>query len=155
MAFASASVGAAIRNICSTPSASFELAQLAPLAATPGARLVSLQKGADGELAACPFTVVDLGQRLDEGGAFLDSAAVIANLDLVVAADTAIAHLAGGLGAPVWVALSAHCDWRWMLDRPDSPWYPSLRLFRQSQLGGWDDVFAAMAAEAKRLVERG
>jgi tetratricopeptide (TPR) repeat protein len=135
---------------------SFALERLAPLAAVPGVRLISLQKGAGSEqLAACPFEVIDLGPRLDEGGAFLETAAVIANLDLVITSDTAIAHLAGGLGAPVWLALSAHCDWRWMLDRSDSPWYPSMRLFRQSQLGHWDEVFARVAAEVARLVSRG
>jgi len=80
-----------------------------------------------------------------EGGAFLDTAAVIQNLDLVVTCDTSIAHLAGALGAPTWVALGAAPDWRWMLDRQDTPWYPTMRLFRQHADGDWAGVFERMA----------
>jgi tetratricopeptide (TPR) repeat protein len=127
---------------------SFPLAMLAPLAAVEGVRLVSLQKGAGSEqLAGCGFDVLDLGDELDREAPFLDTAAVIENLDLVVTADTATLHLAGGLGAPTWVALSAHADWRWFVDSADSPWYPSVRLFRQRRLDQWADVFARMAAE--------
>ena len=67
-------------------------------------------------------------------------------LDLVVSSDTAMAHLAGALGRPVWVALNDDPDWRWMFDRADSPWYPTMRLFRQEVRGDWDGVFAEMAA---------
>jgi tetratricopeptide (TPR) repeat protein len=134
---------------------SFPLSQLAPLAAVPGVRLVSLQKGHGVEqLAALPrgLEVVDLGEKLDQGGrAFLDTAAVIRNLDLVVTCDTAIGHLAGALGAPVWLALSASADWRWLTDRSDTPWYPTMRLFRQKELGKWEDVFADMARELTSL----
>ena len=77
---------------------------------------------------------------------------MIENLDLVVSIDSAIAHLAGALAAPVWVALAALPDFRWMLDREDSPWYPSIRLFRQSPTGGWQPVFARMAAELSNLL---
>ena len=69
-------------------------------------------------------------------------------------ADTAIAHLAGGLGVPVWVALSAVTDWRWLWKRPDSPWYPTMRLFHQTALGDWDGLFARMAAEVEALIAR-
>ena len=71
---------------------------------------------------------------------FTDTAAMIANLDLVVTVDTSIAHLTGALGRPAWVLLPSSPDWRWMLDREDSPWYPALRLFRQKMRGDWDDV---------------
>jgi hypothetical protein len=132
---------------------SMPLAQFAPLAAVPGVRLISLQKGAGSEqLAALGglFPVVDLGDRLDAGGAFLDTAAVMAGLDLVVCCDTAVAHLAGALGVPVWVALAYAPDWRWLLGREDSPWYPTMRLFRQDRRGDWDGVFARLADALRR-----
>ena len=84
-------------------------------------------------------------ERFDDfdkgGGAFLDTAAIIENLDLVISADSAPAHLAGALGATVWVALKHVPVWRWLLGRDDSPWYPSMRLFRQTEPGNWDSVF--------------
>ena len=79
-------------------------------------------------------------------GTFCDTAAVMQKLDLVLACDTAAAHLAGALGVPVWVALPFAPDWRWLLDRSDSPWYPTMRLFRQGQLGNWEGVFAEIQA---------
>jgi ADP-heptose:LPS heptosyltransferase len=88
------------------------------------------------------FPVVDLGGRLDD---LMDAAAVMMNLDLVISADTALAHLAGALGVPVWVALPFEADWRWMSGRDDCPWYPTMRLFRQHRWGDWDDVFARIA----------
>jgi hypothetical protein len=89
----------------------------------------------------------------ESGGAFLDTAGVIMNLDLVITSDTAIAHLAGGLGTPVWLALSFNPEWRWLLDRADSPWYPTMRLFRQTSLGNWPSVFEQMkAALSDRLL---
>ena len=133
---------------------SIPLAQFAPLASLPGVRLVSLQKGFGSEqVAAVDFPVLDLSGRLDEAaGPFMDTAAVIRNLDLVVAPDTAIAHLAGALGVPVWVALQFSPDWRWLRDRDDSPWYPTMRLFRQTTFGGWPEVFEriAGAVQARR-----
>ena len=83
--------------------------------------------------------VTDLGGRLS---AFSDTAAVIAQLDLVITVDTALAHLAGAMGKPVWVAVPFAPDWRWMRGRDTSPWYPSMRLFRQQRHGAWDGVFA-------------
>ena len=76
---------------------------------------------------------------------FMDSAAVISRVDLVVAPESAVAHLAGALGCRVWVPLSTVGDWRWMLERDDSPWYPTMRLFRQTTPGDWDTVFQQMA----------
>jgi hypothetical protein len=127
---------------------SFPLAQLAPLARLPGVRLYSLQKGPGTEqLRSAPFMVTVLAEDLDgAGGGFSDTAAILKHLDLVVTADTALAHLAGGLGVSVWVALAAIADWRWLLGQEDSPWYPTLRLFRQTRLGDWEGVFARMAA---------
>jgi tetratricopeptide (TPR) repeat protein len=86
--------------------------------------------------------VLDLADDLDEAsGAFMDTAAVMLNLDLVITSDTSIGHLAGALGVPVWLALSQVPDWRWLLQRDDTPWYPTMRLFRQTQYGQWEDVF--------------
>ncbi len=79
------------------------------------------------------------------GESFADTAAIIANLDLVITADTAIAHLAGALGMRVWVGISAIADWRWLRGRDDSPWYPTMRLFRQTELDKWRPVFEEMA----------
>lgn len=110
-----------------------------------GVRLISLQKGPGTEQLALLPAVESLGPEFDDGpNAFLDSAALIENLDLVITLDSAMAHLAGALNRPVWVALKQIPDWRWLLDRDDSPWYPSMRLFRQTQKGDWQQVFAAM-----------
>ena len=108
----------------------------------PGVRLFSLQKGygteqlaerRGQETLAERWGIVDLGERLDD---FMDTAAVMMNLDLIISADTSPAHLAGALGRPVWLALPFAGCWRWLLDREDSPWYPTMRLFRQSARGG-------------------
>ena len=133
---------------------SIPLARFAPLARLPGVRLISLQKGFGSEqVAAVDFPVLDLSGRLDEAaGPFMDTAAVIRGLDLVVTSDTAIPHLAGALGVPVWVALPFSADWRWLRQRHDSPWYPTMRLFRQTIFDGWPDVFEriAQAVQAHR-----
>jgi len=131
---------------------SYSLHQLEPLARVPGVRLISLQKehGLDQlrELGG-RFAVTDLASETAAGSEdrrdFLDTAAIVSQLDLVVTPDSAVAHLAGSLGVRVWVALSAVAEWRWMLDREDSPWYPSMRLFRQSKAGDWPGVFERMA----------
>ncbi len=125
---------------------SMQLAEFAPLAAMPGVRLISLQKGeGEAQIAACDFPVEVLAGLDDGPDAFVDTAAMMMSLDLVVTSDTSIAHLAGALGRPVWVALRLVPDWRFMLGRDDSPWYPSMRLFRQATDGDWRPVFAAMA----------
>ena len=76
---------------------------------------------------------------------------MIANLDLVVTSDTAIAHLAGAMGKPVWVALKRVPDWRWLLERDDSPWYPTMRLFRQRNAGDWSEVMQRIAEAMRKL----
>jgi tetratricopeptide (TPR) repeat protein len=137
---------------------SMPLRQFAALARVPGVRLFSLQKYAGSEQLrelGDAFSVVDLGSRLDEGdgtGPFLDTAAVLKNLDLFVSSDTAVVHLAGALGVPVWVPLSASASWQWMDQREDSPWYPTMRLFRQERLLDWPPVFERMAAALRGLV---
>jgi hypothetical protein len=126
---------------------SIPLAQFAPLARLPGVRLISLQKGFGSEqVAAVDFPVLDLSSRIDEeAGAFMDTAALIRGLDLVVTSDTSIAHLAGALGVPVWVALQFSPNWRWLRRRDDSPWYPTMRLFRQTKIDEWPGVFERIA----------
>jgi tetratricopeptide (TPR) repeat protein len=135
---------------------SVPLAMFAPLASIPGVRLISLQKDAGAgqpEDPASGMPLESLGDSFDSGPqAFLDSAAVMMHLDLVISSDTALVHLAGALGRPTWVALQHVPDWRWLLDRADSPWYPSLRLFRQPRRGDWDSVFAAIRQELAPLV---
>jgi hypothetical protein len=129
---------------------SIPVSRFEPLARCSGVRLLSLQKHDGVEQlheVADRFPVIDLGSRLDEAsGAFMDTAAVMMNLDLVVTSDTAIAHLAGALGAAVWVAIPFAPDWRWLLDRSDSPWYPTMRLFRQERRGDWQGVFRRIEA---------
>jgi hypothetical protein len=126
---------------------SIPLAAFIRLAEFPKVVLLSLQKqhGMDQLAGNCP-PVVDLSSRLDIGpNAFMDTAAVIANLDLVITADTAVAHLAGAMGVPVWVAISSDPDWRWGVSGETTPWYPSMRLFRQSSAGNWSEVFDRIA----------
>jgi tetratricopeptide (TPR) repeat protein len=137
---------------------SLPLAALAPLAEVASVRLISLQKGVGEEqLAVLPpsMRVETLGEDFDAGpDGFVDAAAAMTCLDLVVTCDTSIAHLAGALAAPVWVALKSDAEWRWLTGRADSPWYPTMRLFRQSRRGVWRDVFEAMALELAPLAAR-
>ena len=85
----------------------------------------------------------------------MDTAAVMENLDLIITTDTAAAHLAGGLGVPVWTALAYVADWRWLLDREETPWYPTMRLFRQTEPGNWSEVFERMTRELKQQLAAG
>ena len=132
---------------------SVPLKHLESLAEVKGVKLVSLQKGPGTEQLQGRFPVLDLSERLDLAGAFLDTAAIMMNLDLVITVDSAIAHLTGALGVPVWVILPLFSDWRRLREREDSPWYPTMRLFRQKRLGDWDEVLERIAAEVRGLVE--
>ena len=127
---------------------SFALKQFEALSQMPDVRLISLHKGeGEAQLQGLPegMSVETLGSEFDAGGdAFVDTAAAMACCDLIISSDTAVAHLAGALGLKVWVALKCVPDWRWMMDRNDSPWYPTMRLFRQQSHGDWDGVFAQM-----------
>jgi hypothetical protein len=120
-----------------------------PLAMLEGVRLISLQKGAGTEQLpafAARYPVSDLGPQLDEiSGAFMDTTAVMMHLDLLITPDTAAAHLAGALGVKSWIALPFVAEPRWLLERDDSPWYPTVRLFRQRQHEVWNDVFERIA----------
>jgi Flp pilus assembly protein TadD len=117
---------------------SLPLRYLAPLTHVPGVQLFSLQKGHGAEqLTARFWPIIDLGSHLAD---WTDTAAALLHLDLVISVDTAVAHLAGALAQKVWVALPLAPDWRWLRYRQDSPWYPTMRLFRQSRRGDWDGV---------------
>ncbi len=108
-------------------------------------QLISLQIGPGSEqLKDAAFPLIDLGSRFDSKS-MADVAAALVNLDLLVTVDSAIAHVAGALGVPVWMALPLVPDWRWLLERTDSPWYPTMSLFRQHQKHVWDDVFERIA----------
>jgi tetratricopeptide (TPR) repeat protein len=135
----------------------FPLAALAGIARLPGVRLISLHKGAgEAELAGLRdgMAVEVLGAEFDPGlDAFLDTAAVMMSCDLIITSDTAVAHLAGALARPVWVALKNVPDWRWQLERSDTPWYPTMRLFRQTKRDDWREVFAAMEMAIRPLLE--
>lgn len=135
---------------------SFALAEFSSLAQIQNVRLISLHKGEGvDQLDNLPdgMKVETLGQDFDAGpDAFLDTAAVMKCCDLVISSDTATAHLAGALGVPVWVALKWVPDWRWMLDREDSPWYPTMRLFRQKTDGDWKGVFQEIERELVKVI---
>jgi tetratricopeptide (TPR) repeat protein len=132
---------------------SIPLKTLMALSSVKGAKFYSLQKGAASEQVKhlppdTPLVDLDSHQR-----DFADTAAIVANLDLVISIDTSVAHLAGGMGKPVWVLLHHGCDWRWFQKRIDSPWYPTARLFRKSPIEEWEDVVERMSSELTKLVE--
>jgi tetratricopeptide (TPR) repeat protein len=132
---------------------SIPLAKFAPIARAPGVRLYSLQFGTGREQIAAvarDLPLQDLGDRL---GDFHHTAALMRHLDLVITCDSAPAHLAGALGLPVWLALTYSPDWRWLLDRADSPWYPTMRLFRQPRPGDWEGTFREIEEALAALVE--
>jgi len=138
---------------------SIPLGELAPLAQIRGVRLISLQKnhGVEQIDRRPAGMMLEMPGHDFDGGAdgFIDTAAMMMNLDLVVSSDTSIAHLAGALGRPAWVMLKKVPDWRWLLDREDSPWYPAMRLFRQTQSGDWAGVAARVAQELRKAVPAG
>jgi ADP-heptose:LPS heptosyltransferase len=129
-----------------------KLEQMAPLA-MKGVTFFSLQKGAGADQASSPPEGMNLVDFMDEVEDFADTAALIANLDLVVGVDTSVIHLAGAMGKPVWV-LSRHDGcWRWLKDREDSPWYPSLRLFRQEHANDWAPVMKKVRQALEELLK--
>jgi tetratricopeptide (TPR) repeat protein len=127
---------------------------LATMLETPGLRFVALQKElreGDAALLQSHPGVTNLGPELED---FTDTAAIISLLDLVISIDTSVAHLAGALGKPVWILLQFSADWRWLLDRHDSPWYPSARLFRQPAVGDWESVIAHVQEALQAIIPR-
>jgi tetratricopeptide (TPR) repeat protein len=133
---------------------SVPFARLLPLFSAP-ARFISVQRelrADDADRLAAETRVTHLGGELEN---FTDTAALIALCDLVISADTAVAHLAGAMGRPLWVLIPFAPDWRWTLGGESSPWYPTARLFRQTALGDWDGVAARVAAELARFIAPG
>jgi tetratricopeptide (TPR) repeat protein len=128
---------------------SIPLSALSPLAQLRNVTWISLQKG---PAAAQPrprdLEMIDWTSELND---LADTAGLISHLDLVIAADTAVAHLAGAMGKPTWLLLPFAPDWRWLLEREDSPWYPTMRLFRQPRRGTWDDVVKKVVGELALL----
>jgi hypothetical protein len=122
---------------------------LAPLIAIPGIQFISLQK--TGAPAPETFGLIDL---MKDSKNFADTAALIANLDLVISVDTAVAHAAGAIGKPVWMLNRFNNCWRWMQTREDSPWYPNMRQFRQPTVGDWESVIARVRGELERLAKQ-
>ena len=133
---------------------SVALSAFAPLAAIAGVCFISLQLGPAAQQAGQPPAAMDLVDVSADIGDFADTAAIVANLDLVISVDTAVAHLAGALGVPVWTLVYTPPDWRWLLDRDDSPWYPSMRLFRQDAPGEWGPVIERLASALATQVDR-
>jgi len=132
---------------------SLKPANLARLADVPGVRFISLQKDAataEARTAPAGMELIDVAEELKD---FDDTAAVLANLDLIIAVDTAVVHLAGAMGRPVWTLLPYAPDWRWLRERGDSPWYPTMRLFRQPSIGDWDSVIAKVREQLQVLVD--
>ncbi|WP_431857490.1 tetratricopeptide repeat protein [Azospirillum sp.] len=128
---------------------SLALSQLAPLAGIPGVRFVSLQKGPPAEQLRDPPPGLDVLDLMDGVGDFADTAALVANLDLVVGVDTSVIHLTGALAKPVWVLSRFDGCWRWLLGRDDSPWYPTLRLYRQDRPLDWTAAIERLAADLR------
>jgi tetratricopeptide (TPR) repeat protein len=133
---------------------SIPLSQFQPMADLPRVMFYSLQKGpAAAQAASAPpgLNLIDLTGEISD---FADTAALIANLDLVISVDTAVAHLAGAIGKQVWILLPTNPDWRWMLGRDDSPWYPTMRLFRQPETGNWPEVISRVNRSLQASVNK-
>ena len=144
-------IGICWQGAASIANRSFPLSLLVPISEMKEVRLVSLQKG-EGAGQIWGLRVETLGDDFDaENKAFLDSAAAMQALDLVITLDTSLAHLAGALGCEVWVALKFAPDWRWFLESSATPWYPQMRLFRQPAPGDWKSVFAQMQTKLRSL----
>ena len=130
---------------------SLALHVLGKLGGVPNVQFYGLQKGAAAEQAIPPgLDMVQLGDALED---FADTAALMMNLDLIISVDTAVSHLAGALGRKSWTMLTHCADWRYLLNRSDSPWYPAMRLYRQRTLGDWDDVVTQVRADLQRASE--
>ena len=135
---------------------SFPVSLFEGISRIPNVELISLHKGeGEAQMAGIEFDVTTLGHDFDAGqDAFLDTAAVMMNCNLIITACTSVAHLAGAIGRPTWVALKQTPDWRWMLDRPDSPWYPTITLYRQESRGDWVDVFETIERDLRSLLQQ-
>ncbi|MEP5718082.1 MAG: glycosyltransferase family 9 protein, partial [Alphaproteobacteria bacterium] len=134
---------------------SVALSELAPLLDVPGVALHSLQIGPAAEQAAAAPFAGAMKPVFRRPRRFPEVAGVVSGLDLLIGVDTSLVHLAGAMGRPVWTMTTFVPDWRWMLDRSDSPWYPSMRLFRQQEPGNWSGVARDVAASLKVFASSG
>jgi hypothetical protein len=132
------------------PARSIPIEELEPVLRLPGLSFCSLQRGPELAQIETARQVCRIHDTSEHATEIADTAADICNLDLVITVDTMVAHLAGALGKPVWTLLPARADWRWMLDRDDSPWYPTMRLFRQAAPGDWRPVIARIVENLER-----
>jgi tetratricopeptide (TPR) repeat protein len=135
---------------------SFPLSLFKGISQLPNVELISLHKGeGEKQIKDINFEMTTLGDDFDAGeDAFIDTAAVMVNCDIIITSDTALAHLAGALGCRTWVALKKIPDWRWMLYRNDSPWYPNMTLYRQKERGNWKYVFDTMQTDLQSLLKQ-
>jgi Glycosyltransferase family 9 (heptosyltransferase) len=133
---------------------SVPLSALSSLGRIPGVSLFSLQKGPAAQQVHTLHREMRLIDWTAEIHSFGDTAALIEHFDLIITVDTAVAHLAGAMGKPVWVLLPIVPDWRWMLNRSDSPWYPTMRLFRQPKAGDWVSIIADVARMLGQFVAK-
>ncbi len=133
---------------------SIKLNQFTPLSNVKGVSFYSLQKqNGEDQLKNLPFELITFDSDFDNSrGRFMDTAGLLSNLDLVITIDTSIAHIAAAVGTPVWIMIPEPPDWRWMLKRSDTPWYPNMRLFRQPEQGDWDAVVQHLAHELEQVV---
>jgi ADP-heptose:LPS heptosyltransferase len=132
---------------------SLSLAALGPLLESKNCEFVSLQWDLSEEEQRVIAAHPNMNNPRPKIASFDDTAALMAHLDLVISVDTAVAHLAGALGRNVWILLPFAPDWRWMLDRADSPWYPTARIFRQSQRGQWNPVVEEVTSLLRKICE--
>ena len=133
---------------------SLRLEQLAPVLQVPGVAFYNLQQPIPKGDRSCLQTFPGIIRSNLKFADFLETASVIGEMDLIITVDTAVAHLAGALGKPVWILLQHSPDWRWMLDRPDSPWYPTAQLFRQTERGEWKTIILRVAEALKRKISQ-
>ena len=136
---------------------SFPLSLFEDISKLPNVELISLHKGeGEKQIKNINFDLTTLGSDFDTGGnSFIDTAAVMINCDLIISCDTSTTHLAGALGCLTWVVLQKIPEWRWMLDRTDSPWYPNMTLYRQEEFGDWKYVFEIMKKDLAKLIKQG
>jgi hypothetical protein len=148
---ASRRIGLFWRGTMTDPKRIIRLQQLRGLWSAPDAQFFSLQKGAgEEEIRDFDKPLLPLGHELTD---FADTAAVLQNLDLLITVDTAVAHLAGAMGVPVWTLIPFRPDWRWMLQRDDSPWYPTMRLYRQPRRHAWEPAIERLVADLHALAK--
>ena len=133
---------------------SMSFKRLVPIVDNTDIDFIILQKELLDEKVPNKPNIIYFGSELDKCHAFMDTASIIMNLDLIVTTDTAIAHLAGILGKPVWLMLNSAPDWRWQLTRSDSPWYPKMKLFRQTSPGDWDNVIENVRTSINRYFDK-